>query len=162
MAYTEYSKYLLAALLLAVSETVKAQVTAVVFDMETRRPIEGASVYVNPRGMVKTDRHGRFTVDGECRSLTVSSQGYESRSMDKSGVGDTVWMLPNGRRLGEIVVIGHRPKIGFDTGKYAGKGQKQPSNKSGIGGFDFFDSFNFKKHKQAKRRKKIKEILDKY
>lgn len=142
--------------------SVRAQVEAVVFDIETKRPIEGATVYVNPGGSVKTDVHGRFAVEGECNSITVACQGYESLSMAKENVPDTLWMLPDGHSLDELVVYGRKPKLGFDMDKVSGKKEKRLENKSGIGGLDFFHAVQFKKRKQAKRRKKIKEMLDDY
>ena len=82
--------------------------------------------------------------------------------MAREELPDTVWLLPNGRRLGEVVVIGHKPKISFTLDKATGNLRKSTKSGGSLGSFDFFDSFQFKKMKQKKRRKKIKKILDDY
>ena len=155
-------RYIFTTPLLAMASATMAQTSAVVFDMETRRQIEGAKVYVNPHGETTTDKQGRFTIEGDFHSLTVAGKGYESRSMAREELPDTVWLLPNGRRLGEVVVIGHKPKISFTLDKATGNLRKSTKSGGSLGSFDFFDSFQFKKMKQKKRRKKIKKILDDY
>ena len=142
----------------------RAQISAVVFDMETRRCLPGVTVYVNPRGSTVTDRYGRFTITGECNSITLSHGSFEPLSLDTDAVCDTLWLLPKARRLDEVVVYGMKPKSGFDIKKSVRSAVRSAGVKggSGVGGLDFFSAFNPKARKQAKRRKKIKEILDKY
>ena len=50
----------------------RAQLSAVVFDMETRRCVPDVKVYVNPRGTVVTDRYGRFVITGKYNGITLS------------------------------------------------------------------------------------------
>lgn len=140
----------------------EAQFSAVVLDMETRRQVAGVAVYINPKGVVRTDMRGRFVIDGAFNSVTLVRQGYESLTLERSEMTDSIWMLPNGRSLDEVVIIGHRPKLGFSTKDKNFDKYNLPRNNSLIGGFDFFESLNFKKQKQKKRREKIKKILDKY
>lgn len=154
--------YLLTLPVLFYAGACHAQFSAVVFDMETRRQIEGVTVHVNPRGTTTTDKGGRFVINGGFNSLTLARQGYESLSLAKSDLRDTLWMLPNGRRLDEIVVIGYKPKIGFKIGNKPQNGYNAPKSNGLLDDFDFFDAVNFKKKKQKKRRKKIQEILDDY
>lgn len=153
---------ILTLLALIYADVCSAQFTAVVFDMETRRQIEGVKVSINPHGTTTTDKHGRFVINGKFHSVTLSRQGYESLSLARSDLRDTLWMLPNGRRLDEIVVIGYRPKIGFKIDGKPLKGFHTPKKRGLLDNFDFFDQLNFKKKKQRKRRGKIKEILDEY
>ena len=124
--------------------------------------VAGVAVYINPKGVVKTDMRGRFVIDGAFNSVTLVRQGYESLTLERSEMTDSIWMLPNGRSLDEVVIIGHRPKLGFSTKDKKFDKYNLPRNNSLIGGFDFFESLNFKKQKQKKRREKIKKILDKY
>lgn len=160
--FMAYFRCILACVALLVADKCHAQFTAVVLDLETRRQIAGVSVHVNPRGLVKTDGRGRFTVDGPFNSVTIGRQGYESLALDSVELSDTIWLLPNGRSLDEVVIIGHRPKIGFDSGRKT-KAWEHKSNKTGVlNNFDFFDTFRIKERKQRKRRKKIKEMLDNY
>ena len=75
-----------------------AQTSALVFDMETRRCVPGVTVYVNPRGSTVTDRYGRFTITGECNSITLSHGSFEPLSLDADAVRDTIWLLPKARK----------------------------------------------------------------
>lgn len=151
-------------LLSAIAATAcRAQLSAVVFDIETRRCVPGVTVYANPSGKTETDRYGRFTVNGDCNGITLSHGSFEPLALDKASVHDTIWLLPKMRRIDEVVIYGKKPKLGFDVKDAvqravhgAGGGVKAPS------GFDFFSIFNPKARKHAKRRKEIKEMLDKY
>ena len=46
-----------------------AQITGVVFDMETKRQIAGVRVYINPKGTVITDSRGRFVISQPCNGI---------------------------------------------------------------------------------------------
>lgn len=144
------------------ADECKAQFSAVVLDMETRRQVAGVSVYINPKGVVKTDMRGRFFIGEAFNSVTLVRQGYESLTLERSEMTDTIWILPNGRSLDEVVIIGHRPKLGFSTKDKNFDKYNLPRNNSLIGGFDFFESLDFKKKRQKKRREKIQKILDSY
>lgn len=141
----------------------RAQLSAVVFDMETRRCVPDVKVYVNPRGTVVTDRYGRFVITGKCNGITLSHGSYEALSLARSSVRDTVWLLPKMRRLDEVVIYGKKPKPGFDIGEATHRAVQGAGVRGGSGAsFDFMSIFNPKARKHAKRRKKIKEMLDKY
>lgn len=155
-------RYILACVALLIADKCYAQFTAVVLDLETRRQIAGVSVHINPRGLVKTDARGRFAIDGPFNSVTIGRQGYESLALDSVELSDTIWLLPNGRSLDEVVIIGHRPKRNFNLGPKR-KAWEQKSTKTGVlKELNFFDLFRFKENKHRKRRKKIKEVLDNY
>ena len=156
-------RYISLVILLGAANVCRAQVSAVVFDMETRCCVPGVTVYVNPNGRVVTDRYGRFVIGGECNSITLSHGSYEPLSLGKDAVPDTVWLLPKMRRLDEVVIYGKKPKPGYDIRESVRRAVHGAGIKgSSCGNFDFFESISFKKRKQAKRRKKIKEMLDKY
>lgn len=155
--------HILLILLLGSAQCCCAQLASVVFDMETRCCVPGVTVYVNPRGSTVTDRYGRFVINGECNSITLSHGSYEPLSLDNESVPDTVWLLPKMRRLDEVVIYGKKPKPGYDIRESVRRAVHGAGIKGSSGGnFDFFESISFKKRKQAKRRKKIKEMLDKY
>lgn len=156
-------RYISLVFLFGAANVCRAQVSAVVFDMETRCCVPGVTVYVNPRGSTVTDRYGRFVINGECNSITLSHGSYEPLSLDNESVPDTVWLLPKMRRLDEVVIYGKKPKPGYDIRESVRRAVHGAGIKGSSGGnFDFFESISFKKRKQAKRRKKIKEMLDKY
>lgn len=136
-----------------------AQYSAVVLDLETKRQIAGVSVYVNPNGIVKTDSVGRFFINGEFNSVTLTRQGYESLTLSKSELPDSIWLLPNRRSLDEVVIIGHKPKINF---KYKNVEMFDNLTRPRVTGLDLMSIFDFKGKKKAKRRRKIKKILDNY
>ena len=155
--------YISLLMIAGVAAESRAQLSAVVYDMETRRCVPDVKVYINPRGTVMTDRYGRFVITGKCNSITLSHGSYEALSLARSSVRDTIWLLPKMRRLDEVVIYGKKPKPGFDIGEATRRAAAGTGIKGGSGAnFDFFSIFNPKARKHAKRRKKIKEMLDKY
>lgn len=143
----------------------RAQLSAVVFDMETRRPVSNVKVYVNPSGSTLTDSRGRFRFQGKCYSVTFSHVSYESRAMHKSELRDTVWLMPKMNNLDEVVIIGQKPKVSFDMKRLineASKYGKQPSGMVGVT-FDLQSLFDkSQKRKSGKDRERYKKMLDNY
>lgn len=156
-------RYILLLLLVVAAVTCRAQLSAVVFDIEMRRCVPGVTVYINPSGKTMTDSYGRFAVSGGCNGITLSHGSFEALSLDKSSVRDTIWLLPKMRRLDEVVIYGKKPKPGFDIKAAIQRAAAGAGVRGGSGAnFDFFSIFNPKARKHAKRRKEIKEMLDKY
>ena len=156
-------RYILLLLLVVAAVTCRAQLSAVVFDIETRRCVPGVTVYINPSGKTMTDSYGRFAVSGDCNGITLSHGSFEPLALDKSAVRDTIWLLPKMRRLDEVVIYGKKPKPGFDIKAATQRAAAGAGLMGGSGAnIDFFSIFNPKARKHAKRRKKIKEMLDKY
>lgn len=156
-------RYILLLLLVVAAVTCRAQLSAVVFDIETRRCVPGVTVYINPSGKTMTDSYGRFAVSGDCNGITLSHGSFEPLALDKSAVRDTIWLLPKMRRLDEVVIYGKKPKPGFDIKAATQRAAAGAGLKGGSGAnIDVFSIFNPKARKHAKRRKKIKEMLDKY
>lgn len=154
-------KYVETALLLSASLMAHAQLSGVVYDMETRMPVAKANIFVNPKGVVTTDYRGRFFIDKSCSSVTVSHVNYENRVLKRSEVRDTVWLLPKLNAVDDVVIIGHKPKIGFDIRhtvvKSASSVPRQP------GGFDFFKWFDrSQKRKTGKERERYQNIMKNY
>ena len=156
-------RYILLLLLVVAAVTCRAQLSAVVFDIETRRCVPGVTVYINPSGKTMTDCYGRFAVSGDCNGITLSHGSFEPLALDKSAVRDTIWLLPKMRRLDEVVIYGKKPKPGFDIKAATQRAAAGAGPRGGSGAnIDFFSIFNPKARKHAKRHKKIKEMLDKY
>ncbi len=137
-----------------------AQISGVVFDMETRRQIAGVKVYINPKGTAITDSHGRFVINQPCNGVTFSHVSYESRAYSRKELCDTIWLMPKLHRLDEVVVTAQGPKMCVskeEVAKYASQFSGKPPS-----GFSFLDLFNFRGHKLEKRHKRIAKILKDY
>lgn len=147
-------------LLLLCSTDGYAQRSSVVFDIDTYRPIKGVAVYLNPKGTVMTDVHGRFTLPPKCHSMTFSHVYYESRVMKAESMPDTVFLIPKTTHLDAVIVMGKAPKIGFDIKRGIQMGALT-APKSGIS-VDIMQMFRFRDNRHARNREKLKKILDKY
>lgn len=138
-----------------------AQITGVVFDMETKRQIAGVRVYINPKGTVITDSRGRFVISQPCNGVTFSHVSYESRAYSRKELCDTIWLMPKLNRLDEVVITAKAPIVCIKKGEVS-KYAKQFKAPSGLFSFDMFKLFDFKGHKHEKRRKRIEKILEDY
>ncbi len=156
------SRYIYILLLLMPGIKSRAQLSAVVLDMETRMPVSKAKVYVNPSGSVTTDRYGRFHIVGNCHSMTFSHAGYESRAIQKSELRDTVWLMPKMHTLDEVVIWGMKPKVRFGIDRITADASRYGKPSSGMT-FDLFSAFDkSQKHKSGKDRERYKNILKNY
>ncbi len=95
---------------------LKAQVTGVVYDADTRKPLDYANVYYEGKGVGDmTDLKGRFTVAERkgWTSLTVSSIGYTTKVI-RLKAGKTkklkIYLKPSPEQLEAITVTGKRKK----------------------------------------------------
>lgn len=138
-----------------------AQITGVVFDMETKRQIAGVRVYINPKGTVITDSRGRFVISQPCNGVTFSHVSYESRAYSRKELCDTIWLMPKLNRLDEVVITAKAPIVCIKKGEVS-KYAKQFKAPSGLFSFDMFKLFDFKGHKHEKRRKRLEKILEDY
>ena len=97
--------------------------------------------------------------------MTLTHPSYLTRVIEqKEGVPDTIFLLPSGQQLAEVVVIGHAPKpvvTAEDVRKYAAENYT-PSGSGASVSFDFFDLIDVKGRKHKKRAKKMKEIMEDY
>lgn len=138
-----------------------AQVTAVVYDIETHMPVEGATVFINPKGTATTDRYGRFFVSGACSSLTLTHVAYEKRRMYRSEVRDTIFLLPKMNVIDGVVIVGNKPKISPEIMKGTKNAAMTAPRQGGAVGFDFFQIFQ-KKKKSHKEREKFNKLMKDY
>lgn len=140
----------------------RAQTSGVVYDMETRMPISSVKVYINPSGRTTTDRHGRFSIGRACHSFTFSHVNYESRSLHRTELRDTVWLMPKMRTLDEVVIIGIKPKVRFDVDRMSREASVYGKPSSGLS-FDFFSVFDkSQKRKSGKERERYRKMLERY
>ena len=149
-------------LLCTVTTVCRGQVSAVVYDLELRTPVIGADITVRPSGKTRTDASGRFTIDKPFKEITITLTGYEGRRIDSAAVTDTVWLLPNGPRLDEVVIIGHRPQIGFMKDRKRESVASERKKGNSLFSFDMYDMLDRKARKSKKRRKKLEKILKDY
>lgn len=146
--------------LIAISRVLYAQTSAVVYDMETKLPIYNVKVFVNPRGLTHTDRLGRFFVNGKCEGVTFTHLNYESRSMSRLAMRDTVWLMPKMNTLDEVVITAARPRIKFSIIKTVKKSTSGAASPSGIDFLGWLD--RSQKHKSPEQKAKFKKMLDRY
>lgn len=139
-----------------------------VADIESRKPLKNVTIQLDRRTeKVQTEWGGRFVLKNDSfQTMTLTHPSYLKRVIDqKEGVPDTIFLLPSGQQLAEVVVIGHAPKMAVSTEdirKYAAENYT-PSGSGGVSvSFDFFDLIDFKGRKHKKRAKKMKEIMEDY
>ena len=139
-----------------------------VADIESKRPLKNVMVQLDRREeVVKTEWGGRFVLKNDSfQTITFIHPSYLTRVIDKKeGVPDTIFLLPSGQQLAEVVVLGKAPKMVVsteDVRKYAAENYT-PSGNGGVSvSFDFFSMFDFKGRKHRKRAKKMKEIMENY
>lgn len=147
-------------LLVAVCPGIMAQRQWIVTDAETGVPVRDVQVFFNgdKTRRVVTDYRGTVILPDTARFIQMSHPKYETLMADTATVRDTVFLLPNIRRLNELVVVGHRPQI--SPSMFAGIAEAAVTAappKTGFN-FDFFELFNWKKRK--KQRERMEAIKD--
>lgn len=130
----------------------------VVIDAETNVPVRDVQVYMNATDgqRLTTDYRGCVILPDTARSITLCHPKYEELQTNLSETTDTILLLPNLRRLNELVVIGHRPQISPDMMKMP-EPIAGPTPKGASVSFDFFSLFTWKKRKKQKERMKAIE-----
>lgn len=90
---------------------INASLVGTIIDVNTQEPIEGATVQLEAvTHSVKTDRDGKFQfVTGQKLpfSLTISSVGYEKRTLVISTSPALISLEPSKEELDEVVVVGY-------------------------------------------------------
>ena len=139
-----------------------------VADIESRRPLRNVTIQLDRRTeKVQTEWGGRFILKNDSfQTMTLTHPSYLTRVIEqKEGVPDTIFLLPSGQQLAEVVVIGQARKpvvTAEDVRKYAAENYT-PSGSGGVAvSFDFFDLIDIKGRKHKKRAKKMKEIMEDY
>ena len=136
-----------------------AQSKSVIIDKETRTPIRNVKVTTDNGQVAVSDYQGRVALDSAFRSASITHVSYLMRTIDQHEWRDTLWLLPNTNRIGEVVVWGKARKNILDmttlaTSKAAAQATPPPGGIS----FDFFEMMR-KKPLNKKARRKNKELL---
>ena len=143
--------------------SVSAQISGVVVDMETKKPLPYVKIKTDNGHFYATDYKGCFRIKDEFKSVSFSNFSYLKREMNRSEVGDTIFLLPY--ILNDFVVYGTNLKKPHFTFKSVGKanpitGVSKPSGMDFLGWLNVFD--RSRHHPSKKERQKNKEILDNY
>lgn len=149
-------------LLAAVCPGIMAQRRWIVADAETGVPVRDVQVFFNGDKTRRSvsDYRGTVILPDSARFIQMSHPKYETLMADTATVRDTVFLLPNIRRLNELVVVGHRPQISSSmmAGITEAAVAAAPPSAGFSVSFDFFELFNWKKRK--KQRKRMEAIKD--
>lgn len=137
------------------SQLCMAQKKGIVMEMGIRMPIGGVQLYTNTGHKVVSDSVGRFFIPFAFGSVTVTHAYYLNRIYEFKNMPDTLYLLPKGVNLDEVVVTGRAPKIGFDIKKMT----SFPQYNRG-GGFDFFSLFE--RRVSAKERERRRKAIENY
>lgn len=147
---------------------IMAQVRGVVVDIETRVPVRDVTISLNTNKSTVTKWDGSFLIDNDFGSATFTRSGYLSRTMNKEEIRDTVFLLPSGRTLAEVVVYAKKPGPKFNYSGMTATDRKLFANQGlAQGGFNLLgfaalaiDALK-DKHKMTKKQK-LKQQLDNY
>ena len=149
--------------------TVKAREAGrhivVISDIESRRPLQHASVKVKGEKQIEVGWTGRFEVKKEeFDSLIVLCPNYLTRHLSREEVmsTDTICLIPTGMMLSEVVVVGKaNRKHGLEEAhlKEIFRAYTPPG---GIATFDFANLIDRRKRHDKKMLKRSQEILKDY
>ena len=159
-------------LLLLIAGTLQgfAQRRLVVVDVETLIPVVGANV-ISKDGNCTTDSLGYFSVSDSCKTLSFSHVNYESRLVNLTEVGDTIYMISKLLNIKEVVVFGHGQrkelpdalKKQLETEKENAKlASIDPSSGNLLSLLGYLIPKKWRKNTKEACRKRMKEILDNY
>ena len=156
-------------LLLLIAGTLQgfAQRRLVVVDVETLIPVVGANV-ISKDGNCTTDSLGYFSVSDSCKTLSFSHVNYESRLVNLTEVGDTIYMISKLLNIKEVVVFGHGQrkelpdalKKQLETEKENAK--LDPSSGNLLSLFAYLIPKKWRKNSKEARRKRLRQILENY
>lgn len=147
-----------------------AQRRLVVVDVETLIPVVGANV-ISKDGNCTTDSLGFFNVSDSCKSLSFSHVNYESRLVNLTEVGDTIYMISKLLNVKEVVVFGHGKRDELpDALKKQLEMEKEnaklasidPSSGNLLTLLGYLIPKMWRKNTKEARRKRMKQILENY
>ena len=88
---------------------VSAQQQMIVVDAETKVAVRDVKIHTNNNQQTTTAWDGRFALPDSFSRINFQHPRYEQRYILKSELrSDTVWLLPKGNGLSEVVVWGER------------------------------------------------------
>ncbi|MDE5948994.1 MAG: hypothetical protein K2G86_09530 [Prevotella sp.] len=147
-------------LLAAVCPGIMAQRRWIVADAETGVPVRDVQVFFNGDKTRRSvsDYRGTVILPDSARFIQMSHPKYETLMADTATVRDTVFLLPNIRRLNALVVVGHRPQISSSMMAGITEAAVAAATPSGGVRFDLLELLNLKQRK--KQRKRMEAIKD--
>lgn len=158
-------KYLVLLISLLCWHTAEAQKKVVVYDLETRTPIQKARIRVDRMRTYSTDMLGTFVTPVRYDTLEVSTPKHLTCKLAATAVGDSIGLIPQAHTLNEVEVyaddLGKRLNKNLDLWTTQDKKEiDMMSSSSGVS-FDLVKVFDFKGRARAKRTRKVKSALDK-
>ena len=149
--------------------TVKAREAGrhivVITDIESRRPLQHASVKVKGEKQVEVGWTGRFEVKKEeFDSLIVLCPNYLTRHLSREEVmsTDTISLIPTGMMLSEVVVLGKANRMHGLEEAHLKEIFKAYTPPGGVMSFDFANLIDRRKRHDKKMLKRSQKILENY
>ncbi len=137
----------------------------VITDIESRRPLQHASVKVKGEEQLKVGWTGRFEVKKEdFDSLIVLCPNYLTRHLSREEVmnTDTIALLPTGKMLSEVVVYGKASRMYGVEEAHLKEIFQMYTPRGGIATFDFANLIDRRRRHDKKMLKRSQKILENY
>lgn len=139
-----------------------AQTRCIVTDMMTKVPLRDVVVTVGNDSALRTvtTYKGEFTVAEDADSVTIGRTGYETRTLVRGELTDTIELMRKRPGVREVVVYGRSPGIPLSlTTALAADIKKATANVPRPGGivFDLKSLLTWKKRKRTRQRIKAIE-----
>lgn len=137
----------------------------VITDIETKRPLQHASVKVKGEEQLKVGWTGRFEVKKEkFDSLVVLCPNYLTRHLSQEQVmhSDTIALIPTGHMLSEVVVVGKANRMHGLEQAHIKEIFKAYTPSDGIMTFDFANMLDRRRRHDKKMLKRSQQILENY
>lgn len=136
-----------------------AQQSYIVADMETGTPIKDVTIVFDniDSCRTKTEYTGVFVCPDSVKTLTFKHSRYETRTMNRPELTDTIELLPGMNRLNEVVVKGKARKISPVVMNSIKEAALTAPRQTATVTFDFVDLLTWKKRKKTKKRIKAIE-----
>lgn len=137
----------------------------VITDIETKRPLQHASVKVKGEEQLKVGWTGRFEVKKEkFDSLIVLCPNYLTRHLSQEQVmhSDTIALIPTGHLLSEVVVVGKANRMHGLEQAHIEEIFKAYTPSDGIMTFDFANMLDRRRRHDKKMLKRSQQILKDY
>jgi len=137
---------------------VLAQDSLIVVDKETGTPIRDVRFSTDRGDVYISNYRGCIHITNPFEKASISHPSYLLRKIDYSEITDTLWLLPDAIRLGEVVIWGKDRSHIKDLVADATKDAPAYAPAPGLVTFDFFKLFE-RKPLNKKARKKNEQLL---
>ncbi|MBP5277315.1 MAG: hypothetical protein J6Z18_02330 [Prevotella sp.] len=137
----------------------------VITDIESRRPLQHASVKVKGEKQLEVGWTGRFEVKKEdFDSLVVLCPNYLTRHLSREEVmnTDTITLIPTGMMLSEVVVLGKANRMHGLEQAHLKEIFQMYTPSDGVATFDFANLIDRRRRHDKKMLKRAEKILENY